>query len=116
MSNTIVWEILNMEAIIFHGEQSNVVQNIIWQATAYGPGGEFATHYGNQHFDTVNADYTNFIEWDNLEEETVVGWLMDALDDVDETGLTVREKIELDLDRMIEEGLKIDVRTGLPWR
>lgn len=94
MANTYNWQISALDAKITEGDNSNVIYTVHWRLQATDETGEYQTDsYGTM---SVEYDPDNFIEYDDLTKEDVVGWL--------EAGLDVEEmKLRLDneLDKKI---------------
>lgn len=94
MANTYNWQISALDAKITEGDNSNVIYTVHWRLKATDETGEYQTDfYGSMG---VKYDPDNFIEYDDLTKEDVVGWL--------EAGLDVEEmKLRLDneLDKKI---------------
>jgi len=66
---------------------------------------ESVTSYGTINF-TPNPDDPNFTPFEQLTEQTVVGWVKDTLDTVE---------IEQSLANKLNEKLNPTVASGVPW-
>ena len=66
---------------------------------------ESVTSYGTINF-TPNSDYPNFTPFEQLTEQTVVGWVKDTLDTVE---------IEQSPADKLNEKLNPTVASGVPW-
>ena len=68
----------------------------------------FAHRYGSQYFEYDSTD-PDFIAYEDLTEDIVLGWLFDAI------GEEEKDAIEDSMNLEIEEKKKPKVETGLPW-
>jgi hypothetical protein len=70
------WKILSMDCYPSVGDVSNVVYKVSWKATAVD-GDHIAVTTGSTDIGDASTD--DFVEYDNLSEATVLGWLFDSI-------------------------------------
>ena len=75
-----------------------------WQVNK-ASGENVATSYGTVSF-TPDADAEGYVAYDSLTEETVIGWVQEALD---------TEALEASLDADLAEQASPSVTVGTPW-
>ena len=111
----ITWKITNIEWIDDLHNLTNVVKNIHWWVQAEDEDGNRGYVWGNTQLEVDNI--TKFIPLDDLNEETVLVWLYDALEEMYlHTGFTGREALEIAAIQMCEQQDPITKRgCGLPW-
>jgi hypothetical protein len=105
--NTYIWKIETLDCIPFVDGQTNVVSNIHWRVSATDDANTTET-YGSQPliFSSKNA----FINYDELTENTVVGWVQEAM------GIDVVTKLQETLDNRLEALANPPVVSPkLPW-
>lgn len=110
----IKWSIKQLDYEISKDSKSNVVTSVHWSASdskEVTKDGEKVTYYGGI-YDVTNldtSDLSSFVEYDKLDEDTVVGW--------------VKAKLGDDKVKSIKDGIanEIDVKEnptrgkGKPW-
>mgnify|MGYP003115283842 CR=1 FL=1 len=80
------WSIREVEYEISKDSKSNVVTSVHWNSTdskEVTKDGEKVTYYGGT-YDVTNldtSDLSSFVEYDKLDEDTVVGWVKAKLGD-----------------------------------
>ena len=95
-----VWSIAQMERYADTGG----VWNVHWRVTEVD--GEYtASSYGTQSF-TPDASADGYVAFDDLTEETVIGWVKDALN---------AAEIEAALTANIEAQKEPATLAGMPW-
>jgi hypothetical protein len=107
MTNIYTWRIESLDCVPSTDGLTNVVANIHWRVN--GSNDRFtASVYGNRLLKhSPNADFTAY---DNLTEETVLGWLKDAI------GAEQVASIETNLDNQLDTLANPPVVSlPLPW-
>ena len=102
MPITYNYSIGNLE---YSNDDTKGVLIVHYRITATLDDAESVTSYGTVSF-TPNPDDPNFTPFDQLTEETVIGWVKDALD---------TDEIEQALANKLNEKLNPTVVAGLPW-
>ena len=97
---TITWTVQNMTRVIEDG----YVINVAWACTASAPGAS-AFHGGVTAYEN-NPDQPDFIPYDDLSEDIVLGWVWEAVD---------KAEIEATLTAKVEKQLHPTTANGLPW-
>ena len=78
MANTYNWKINALDAKVSVGDDENVVYTVHWSLIATSENEEHTvSNIGTQ---SVEYDADNFVPYEDLTEEIVIGWLEDALD------------------------------------
>lgn len=98
----ITWTIQNLTRDLSNG----FVINVAWACTAQQDTAS-AFHGGTTTY-LNNPDEPGFIPYDQLTEETVLGWVYDALGDQ-------KAEIEAGLTAKVEKQLNPTTANGLPW-
>ena len=75
---TYTWSIAQIEAAPTEGDLTNVAKTVHWRL-AGTDGDESANCYGSIGLTTPESD-EDFIAFEDLDEETVIGWVTEALD------------------------------------
>jgi len=78
MANTYNWKINALDAKVSVGDDENVVYTVHWSLIATSEDEEHAVSSIGTH--GVEYDADNFVPYEDLTEEIVIGWLEDALD------------------------------------
>ncbi len=102
MSITCTWSISNMQHLVDNGG----VIAVEWSCTAEG-GGKSAYYGGKSEF-APDPSAPNFVPYEQLTEDMVLGWVFAALGD---------EKTAIEADRIakVEKQLNSTVASGVPW-
>ena len=78
MANTYNWKINALDAKVLVDDDENVVYTVHWSLIAISEDEEHTvSSIGAQ---SVEYDADNFVPYEDLTEEIVIGWLEDALD------------------------------------
>ena len=92
MANTYNWKINALDAKVSVGDDENVVYTVHWCLIATSENEEHTV--SNIGAQGIEYDADNFVPYENLTEEIVIGWLEDALD---------VDSIKANLDAQIEK-------------
>lgn len=105
MSITIRWTVSQLETKVVDGDLENVVVTAHWQCT--GVDGEHTgSVYSSAIFSPPDAD--DFTPYDELDEQTVLGWIWSSGVDRDATEEAVQSQIDTSKNPPI-------VKLPLPW-
>ena len=109
MNITCTWSISNMQHLVDNGG----VIAVEWSCTAKGgdksaKGGDKSAYHGGKSEFTPDPAAPDFVPYDQLTEEMVLGWVFAALGD---------EKAAIEADRIakVEKQLNSTVASGVPW-
>ncbi len=94
MANTYNWKINALDAKVSVGDDENVVYTVHWSLIATSEDEEHAVSNIGTH--GVEYDADNFVPYEDLTEEIVIGWLEDALD-VD----SMKAKLDVQIEKLI---------------
>jgi hypothetical protein len=75
---TYTWKLTNIKKTS-NSTLSNVIIQTYWQVTGTDEDGLEGTFSGATPFDISKVDSENFIAWNNLTEETVLGWIKEQV-------------------------------------
>jgi type II secretory pathway component PulL len=121
MANTYKWSIKQLDYIVEQDSKQNVVNNIHWTLVATSDQIARSVEVDGQ---TVNffyealtygacpiklADNAYFTRYEQLTEEQILEWLMEALTE------SQVDAIKKSLDSQIDALVKPTVKSGLPW-
>lgn len=101
---TLTWSVQNMTRVLDDG----FVINVAWACTASATGVQGAFYGGKSTFAAPDSNAPDFIPYDQLTEEVVLGWVYDALGDQ-------KVEIEATLTAKVEAQLNPVTANGLPW-
>ena len=110
MEITCTWSINNMQHLVSDGG----VIAVEWGCTAEGggksalEGGGKSAFYGGKSEFTPDPSSPDFVPYDQLTEEMVLGWVFAALGDE-------KAAIEADRTAKVEKQLHPTVESGVPW-
>lgn len=103
----ITWKILNMQRLPSSGGNSNVVKNVYWCCYDSNASGDYGQCFGNEFLDTSSIE--SFVSWESLTEETVIGWVKNAIPA--ENMAMIEDAIQWGMDNAEHEEFTI----GVPW-
>ncbi len=91
---------------------SNVIIQTYWQVTGTDEDGDDGTFSGATPFDISKVDPENFIAWNDLTEETVLGWIKEQVVD------GYKEHVDQQIQKQIDSKKSIVVEVSgndFPW-
>ena len=111
MSHT--WKVAALDYAVSQDGLSNVVTTVHWTCSKEDENGNSGYAYGSHSL--PEPDPSNFVEWDNLDEFTVLSWMTaDMVAKADE-GENPAMAIEASVDAQIAEKATPTTGTGVPW-
>ena len=111
MSHT--WKVAALDYAVSHDGLSNVVTTVHWTCSKEDEDGNSGYAYGTHSL--PEPDPSNFVEWDNLDEFTVLSWMTaDMVAKADE-GENPAMAIEASVDAQIAEQANPTHGSGVPW-
>ena len=66
------WKVSALDYAVLQDGLSNVVTNVHWRVSKEDENGNSGSSYGTQNLPA--PDPSNFTDWDNLDEFTVLSW------------------------------------------
>ena len=99
------WTVSAMDYTVSQDGHTNVVNTVHWRCSKTD-GDNSGTSYGTVG---LEAPGESFVEWDDITEETAVGWAKAALGDEQVTA------IEAAIDAQIAEQVSPTSGTGVSW-
>lgn len=96
MSVTYTWKLLELRKTSA-ANLSNVVVGTRWLCTGTDEEGNEGTFNGATPFSVTSVDPNNFVDWNNLTEATVMGWVQDILNrgGLDHVQSQIQKQIDL---------------------
>lgn len=113
MAVTTTWSIDQMQ----RDDSTGGVTIVYWSLVAKNDSGnESATEGGKLRLE-YDADADDFVAYNNLTEETVLGWVYDSLREGDETADEAKARIETDRTDKVDAQIakNANTSTGKPW-
>ena len=101
------WKVSAMDYAVSQDGLSNVVTTVHWRVSKEDENGNTGSSYGTQGLPA--PDPSNFVEWDNLDEFTVLSWTTNEMGDEQVAS------IESGIDAQIAEQANPTNGTGVPW-
>jgi hypothetical protein len=101
------WKVAALDYAVSQDGLSNVVTNVHWTVSKEDENGNSSYSYGTQGLPA--PDPSNFTDWDNLDEFTVLSWV------TNEMGEEQVAAIEASIDAQIAEKANPTSGTGVPW-
>jgi hypothetical protein len=89
----------------------NIVVQTYWKKIGTDENGNEGTFNGATPFEISSIDPNNFISYENLTEELIIGWIQSVV--VGEYELHVNKKIQKQIDDKVSP--TIEVTGGFPW-
>jgi hypothetical protein len=59
--------------------KENVIYKVFWEKIGTDENGNVGKAQGSTLFNTDKVNYNEFVEYDNLTEELVLGWILDTI-------------------------------------
>ena len=111
---TITWTVSSLDYEVSKDGLDNVATVAHWRCTGEDADGNVGSAYGTKALPDPSAD--NFMPWDKITEETVLGWLVAemATNKMDDTP-SEQESVEAAVNAQIAEKANPTRGTGAPW-
>ena len=117
MAYTYEWKVKSIKKAENANDLSNVIIGTQWIVTAITENGYSASFNGATPFTPADVDPNNFTPYEELTEETVLGWIKNVA-----SGSTsmpgywdhISERIQKDLDKEIQNHKTLET-VDLPW-
>jgi len=107
------WKVAALDYAVSQDGLSNVVTTVHWTCSKEDENGNSGYAYGSHGL--PEPDPSNFVEWDSLDEFTVLSWMTaDMVAKADE-GENPAMAIEASVDAQIAEQANPTNGTGVPW-
>ena len=101
------WKVAALDYAVSQDGLSNGVTTVHWRVSKEDENGNSGSSYGTQGLPA--PDPSNFTDWDNLDEFTVLTWA------TNEMGAEKVAAIEASIDAQIAEKANPTSGTGVPW-
>ena len=116
MSHT--WKVAALDYAVSQDGLSNVVTTVHWTCSKHVEGDENEAGFSGYAYGTHSLpepDPSNFVEWDNLDEFTVLSWMTADMTSTADEGNDPVADIEASVDAQIAEQAAPTSGTGVPW-
>jgi len=111
MSHT--WKVAALDYAVSQDGLSNVVTTVHWRCSKEDENGNSGSAYGTHGLPA--PDPSNFVEWDSLDEFTVLSWMTADMTSTADEGNDPVADIESSVDAQIAEQAAPTSGTGVPW-
>jgi hypothetical protein len=111
MSHT--WKVAALDYAVSQDGLSNVVTTVHWTCSKEDEDGNSGYAYGSHGL--PEPDPSNFVEWDNLDEFTVLSWMTSDMVAKADEGENPAMNIEASVDAQIAEQAAPTSGSGVPW-
>ena len=112
MSHT--WKVAALDYAVSQDGLSNVVTTVHWRCSKEDENGNSGSAYGTHGLPA--PDPSNFVEWDNLDEFTVLSWMTaNMVAQVEEGEESEVDRIQNSVDAQIAEQANPTNGSGVPW-
>ena len=111
MSHT--WKVAALDYAVSQDGLSNVVTTVHWTCSKEDENGNSGYAYGSHGLPA--PDPSNFVEWDSLDEFTVLSWMTADMTSTADEGNDPVADIEASVDAQIAEQAAPTTGTGVPW-
>jgi hypothetical protein len=101
---TILWSVINMTRVLSDG----YVIKVSWACAASAPNVQGAVNSGQDAY-TNNPDQPDFIPYDQLTQDIVLGWVWASM------GSEEKATLEAKLTAKVEAQLSPATASGVPW-
>ena len=108
------WKVAALDYAVSQDGLSNVVTTVHWTCSKEDENGNSGYAYGSHGL--PEPDPANFVEWDNLDEYTVISWcIADMTAKAGEGAEDPALAIQAGVDAQIAEKANPTHGSGLPW-
>ena len=111
MSHT--WKVAALDYAVSQDGLSNVVTTVHWTCSKEDENGNSGYAYGTHSL--PEPDPSNFVEWDNLDEFTVLSWMTSDMVAKADEGEDPAMAVEASVDAQIAEKANPTHGSGVPW-
>ena len=111
MSHT--WKVAALDYAVSQDGLSNVVTTVHWTCSKEDEDGNSGYAYGSHSL--PEPDPSNFVEWDDLDEFTVLSWMTSDMVAKAAEGENPAMAIEASVDAQIAEQAAPTSGSGVPW-
>ena len=108
-----IWKVAALDYAVSQDGLSNVVTTVHWTCSKEDEDGNSGYAYGTHGL--PEPDPSNFVEWDNLDEFTVLSWMTSDMVAKADEGENPAMAIEASVDAQIAEQAAPTTGTGVPW-
>lgn len=111
MSITYKWEVKGIKKVN-NSQYNNAIVQTYWKKTGTNEDGIIGEFSGATPFELSTVDPNNFVAYDDLTEEIVLGWIQNVVNE----DFTYRDHIDAEIQKKIDEQIKEEVdEFHTPW-
>ena len=107
------WKVAALDYAVSQDGLSNVVTTVHWTCSKEDENGNSGYAYGSHGLPA--PDPSNFVEWDSLDEFTVLSWMTADMTSTADEGEDPVAAVEASVDAQIAEQAAPTSGTGVPW-
>ena len=107
------WKVAALDYEVSQDGLSNVVTTVHWTCSKEDEDGNSGYAYGTHSL--PKPDPRNFVEWDNLDEFTVLSWMTSDMVAKADEGENPAMAVEASVDAQIAEQANPTSGSGVPW-
>ena len=107
------WKVAALDYAVSQDGLSNVVTTVHWRCSKEDENGNSGSAYGTHSLPA--PDPNNFVEWDSLDEFTVLSWMTADMTSTADEGEDPVAAVEASVDAQIAEQANPTNGTGVPW-
>ena len=107
------WKVAALDYAVSQDGLSNVVTTVHWTCSKEDENGNSGYSYGTHSL--PEPDPSNFVEWDNLDEFTVLSWMTSDMVAKADEGENPAMAVEASVDAQIAEKANPTCGCGVPW-
>lgn len=113
MAVTTTWSVQDMQ----RNDSDGGVTIVYWSMVAQNDSGSESATEGGKLRLTYDASSSDFIAYDSLTEDDVLGWVYDSLIEGDETATEAKTRVENERTAKVNAQItkNADTSTGTPW-
>ena len=113
MAVTTTWSVNDMQ----RNDSDGGVTLIYWSLAANNDSGDESASYGGKLRLTYDASSLDFIAYDKLTKDDVLGWVYDSLKEGDETANEAKARVESERTAKVNAQItkNADTSNGVPW-
>jgi len=107
------WKVAALDYAVSQDGLANVVTTVHWTCSKEDENGNSGYSYGTHGLSA--PDPSNFVEWDSLDEFTVLSWMTADMVAKADDGENPALAVEASIDAQIAEKANPTHGTGVPW-
>jgi hypothetical protein len=111
MNITYTWSVYGIKKVN-NSQYNNAIVQTYWKKTGTNEDGVVGDFSGATPFELATVDPNNFVSYDDLTEELVLGWIQNVVNE----DFTYRDHIDAQIEKKIYEQIKEEIdEFHTPW-